>query len=298
VSVLSRQAARMIKEDEKTLKKRKSSPEPKVATSKKRKTTIREPKMAETEEEAPLTPSATEVEEILKVMTESLHIKMLSPLGPQLTKLLQKKDEPSAAKKAVGPKKRRIVTFMQAIEETPPPALASKMTPAAEAATSAEAATAEATTTEATNLESTLSAIDKVLLDLAMEETTAAAEVLATVPEKWKEIAEDFSEEKGFNFQNIIDQELSKAEKEELQEYAISHGYQPGAMLFGGINEEALGCIQDRTGAKIISTLLKSVGFPKLEADISSYRRQHIVGSLFYSNFKVKLLPQLFIVLR
>jgi hypothetical protein len=27
--------------------------------------------------------------------------------------------------------------------------------------------------------------------------------------------------------------------------------------------------------------------FPKLEADISSYRRQHIVGSLFYSNFKV-----------
>jgi hypothetical protein len=59
-------------------------------------------------------------------------------------------------------------------------------------------------------------------------------------------------------------------------------------MLFGGINEEALGCSRDRTGAKIISTLSKSVGFPKLEADISSYRRQHIVGSLFYSNFKVK----------
>jgi hypothetical protein len=78
----------MIKEDEKTLKKRKSSPEPKVATSKKRKTTTREPKMAETEEEAPLTPFAAEVEEILKVMTESLPIKMLSPLGPQLTKLL------------------------------------------------------------------------------------------------------------------------------------------------------------------------------------------------------------------
>jgi hypothetical protein len=49
---------------------------------------------------------------------------------------------------------------------------------------------------------------------------------------------------------------------------------------------------------KIISTLSKSVGFPKLEADISSYRRQHIVDSLFYSNFKVKFFPQLFIVLR
>jgi hypothetical protein len=162
----------------------------------------------------------------------------------------------------VGPKKRRIVTIMQAIEETPPSASASKMTPAAEAATA-----------EATNLESTLSAIDKVLLDLAMEETIAAAEeALAVVPEKGKEIDEDASEEKGFSFQNLVDQELSKVEKEELQEYAISCGYQPGVMLFGGINEEALGCIQDRTGAKIISTLSKSVGFPKLEADISRYR--------------------------
>jgi hypothetical protein len=171
---------------------------------------------------------------------------------------------------------------MQAIEETPPPASASKITPTAEVA-----ASAEATTAEATNLESTLSAIDKVLLDLAAEETAAVAEeVLATSPEKGKEVAKDISEEKGFNFQNIIGQELSKAKKEELKEYAISCGYQPGAMLFGRINEEVLGCIRDRTGAKIISTLSKSVGFPKLEADMSRYRRQHIVGSLFYSNLR------------
>jgi hypothetical protein len=134
---------------------------------------------------------------------------------------------------------------------------------------------------------------------MAAEEAAATAkETLATVPEKGKEIAKDISEEKGFNFQKIIGQELSKADKEELQEYAISCGYQPGAMLFGGINEEALGCIRDQTGAKVISTLSKSVSFPKLEADISRYRRQHIVGSLFYSNFKVKFFPHLFIVLR
>jgi hypothetical protein len=235
VSVMSRHAARIVKEDEKTLKKRKSSPEPKVATSKKRKTATPEPKMAEIEEEAPSTPFAAKVEEILKVKTKSLPIKLLSPLGPQLTKLLQKKDEPSAARKVVGPKKRRIVTVMQAIEETPPLASASKIIP-----------TTEAATTEATNLESTLSDIDKVLLDLATEEIAAAAEeTLAIVPVKGKEIAEDTSEGKGFNFQNIIGQELSKAEKEELQEYAISCGYQPGAMLFSGINEEALGCIRD-----------------------------------------------------
>jgi hypothetical protein len=124
---------------------------------------------------------------------------------------------------------------------------------------------------------------------MAAEETAAAAEgTMATVPEKGKAVVEDASEEKGFNFQNIIGQELSKTEREELQEYAISCGYQQGASLFGGINEENFGCIRDRTGAKVISTLSKSVGFPKLEADISRYQRQHIVDSLFYSNFKVK----------
>jgi hypothetical protein len=88
----------MIKEDENLAKKKKSSPEPKVAVSKKRKATAPKPK-ADLEEEIPSTPSATDAEEILKVMIESLPNK-LSPLGPELMKLLQKKKEPSIAKKA------------------------------------------------------------------------------------------------------------------------------------------------------------------------------------------------------
>jgi hypothetical protein len=52
-----------------------------VTTTKKRKTATPETKMAGIEEGAPLTPSAIEVEEILKVMIESLPIKLLSPLG-------------------------------------------------------------------------------------------------------------------------------------------------------------------------------------------------------------------------
>jgi hypothetical protein len=303
VSVLSRQAARMVKEDEEILKKRKSSPEPNVAAPKKRKVAAPKPKTIEIEEETPSTPSAVDVEEILKVMTESLPIK-LSPLGPHLMKLLQKKKEPSATKKSAGPKRRMIITVIEAIEETPPPASASKITPVAEVATTTEAApteaaTAEALTSEDTNLESTFSDIDKMLLNMAVEEVAAAAEeTLATVPGKGKEIAEDTSKEKDFNFQNIIGQELSKAEKEELRDYAISCGYKPGTLLFGGIDNESLGCLRDRTGAKVISTLSKSIGFPKLEADISRYRRQHIVGSLFYSNFKVNFFLWLFIILR
>jgi hypothetical protein len=136
-----------------------------------------------------------------------------------------------------------------------------------------------------------------MILNMATKEAaTAVEETLAPVPRKEKEVAEETSEEKDFNFQNILGQKLSKAEKEELRDYTISYGYQPGALLFGGVAEESLGCLRDRVGAKVVSTRSKSVGFPKLEANISRYRRQHIAGSLFYSNFKVKFLPYFFIV--
>jgi hypothetical protein len=63
--------------------------------------------VTEVEEEAPSTPPAAEVAEILKVMTESLPIKLLSIMGPELTKLLQKKEEPSTTKKVDGQKKTK-----------------------------------------------------------------------------------------------------------------------------------------------------------------------------------------------
>jgi hypothetical protein len=98
-SILSRQAARMVKEDEKTSKKRKTTPKPKATAKKKRKAECLEPKITEAAEDIPSTPPAAEIAEILKVMTKSLPVKLLIPLGPELAKLLQKKDEPSAAKK-------------------------------------------------------------------------------------------------------------------------------------------------------------------------------------------------------
>jgi hypothetical protein len=107
VSVVGRQAARMVKEDEEIMKKRKLSPEPKAVAPKKRKVATPKQKATDTEEETPSTPSATNVEEILKVMIESLPIK-LSPLGPHLTKFLQKK-EPSATKKSARPKNEELL---------------------------------------------------------------------------------------------------------------------------------------------------------------------------------------------
>jgi hypothetical protein len=175
--------------------------------------------------------------------------------------------------------------MMQAIEQTPPSASAAKIVTVAGAEADA--------TAEAEKLATTMSGIDKLISDMVAEETgVAAEESMAAVPDKGKKVVYTSSGEKNFDLRHLGGQELSEADKEELKEYVISCGYQPGSLLFGGVDEEILGCILERTGAKITGTLSKSVGFPKLESDISGYKRQHIVGSLFYSNFKVKSLSR------
>jgi hypothetical protein len=238
----------------------------------------------------------------MKVMTEPLPVK-LSPLAPELTKFFQKDKAASAEESPAPPKKRRIIQIADVIHQTPPPTTVSKIAfaetaeaggAAAEASRvettkaetgDAEAAGAEGGTTEGSNLETTLEVIDNILLKMAEEEASVAAVTTATGKEK--EQIDDTLEEENFNFQDLLGQELTGAEKEELKKYAISCGYKPGATLFGGVNEGKLRCLQNRTEAKVVRTLSKSVGLPKLEADLCRYQRHHIAGSLLYANFKV-----------
>ena len=195
-------------------------------------------------------------------------------------------------KKTTKVKRQRMIGVTEVIDKTPPRASAQKI-PAAAEETNIEIAPSEVTAAEAAsvedlNLESTFEHIDQILLDMTTEEVITTAEEAATVASaKGKEIADEASENEAFAFQNLVGEHLTKAEIEELKEYAQSCGYKPGALLFGGVDDEKLECIRDQTGAKVISTLSRSIGFPKLETDISRYRRQHVVGSLFFSNFKV-----------
>jgi hypothetical protein len=298
-----RVASALNNDDEDQPKKKKQEYEARTVVPKKRKASTPKQKPIDEEEGTSATPSATEVEEILKVIIESLPVK-LSPLGLHLTKLFEKEKEP-AKTKASRPKRQRIITVTEVIEATPPGASAPKV-PDIESMTATEAVPSEAAAEEARaediNLESMVADIDKILLNMATEEAAAEEAAAATEetsaanPEK-EEMTEDTLEDEAFNFQNLVGQELTKAEKEELKEYAISYGYRPGALLFGGIDDERLGYMRDQTGARVISTLSKSIGFPMLETDISRYRRQHIVGSLFYSNFKVNNFSVTFIIL-
>jgi hypothetical protein len=102
-SALDKESTKLAKKEKEISEK--LSPGPEVAVSKKRKVASPKPKTSTREEEAPATPSAAEVEKILKVMTEPLPVK-LSPLAPELTKFFQKGKEASAAESPAKPKKQ------------------------------------------------------------------------------------------------------------------------------------------------------------------------------------------------
>jgi hypothetical protein len=170
-----------------------------------------------------------------------------------------------------------MMNIMQAIEQTSPPASSDKTVKP----TNVEAAVA----TEGEGLTATMYDIDKIISDVAMEK-----EVATEVSYKGKKAKEISSEEADFDLQHLGGQQLSEEYMAELKDFAINCGYQPGSMLFGGVDKEVIGCIHDRASGKIIGTLSKGIEFLKLEKYISCYRRQHIIGSLFYSNFKVSSL--------
>jgi hypothetical protein len=65
-SILDKEAAKLVKKDEETLKKRKLSPELKITASKKKKASALKRKTTEIKDEAPSTPPAIDVEEIFK----------------------------------------------------------------------------------------------------------------------------------------------------------------------------------------------------------------------------------------
>jgi hypothetical protein len=177
-------------------------------------------------------------------MTDSPPFKLLSPLGLELTNLLQKKEIPSATDgRDGGQKKRRMMNILEAIEQTPPPASADKTVKS----TDAEATVA----TEGEDLIATMSKINKIISDMAMEE------IATEVSDKGKKAKEISSEEADLDLWHLGGQQLSEEDMAELKEFAISCGYQPGLVFFGGVDEEIMGCIRDRAGTKIIGTLSK-----------------------------------------
>jgi hypothetical protein len=184
-------------------------------------------------------------------------------------------------------KKQCMMVVLRAIHKTPPPVSVEKIaTPADD---EANEATAEAENSGG-SFGTTMSEIDRIIADEVPEREMAEVTAGRASPLEMKELEGVSSENKELDLQHLGGQELFEEDISELKEFAIAGGYKPGSVLFGGVDEEILGCILDCARAKIVNTLSKTIRFPKLERDLSNYRRQHIAGSLFYSNFKVQIL--------
>jgi hypothetical protein len=98
-----------------------------------------------------------------------------------------------------------------------------------------------ATVAKAENLATTLSEIDKLILDVVAEKD------VARVPSnKGKRIEETSSEHMNFDLWHLGGQQLSKEDIWELKEFVISCGYQLGSMLFGVVDEEIVGATAPR----------------------------------------------------
>jgi hypothetical protein len=174
----------------------------------------------------------------------------------------------------VSKKKKKFYPQIQGITKTLPLASAEKIVVPANAEDTSKAEANEATP-KAENLGSTMLEIDRLISDVAPEKDIA------------KVCTNKASEDTELDLRYLASQELSDEDIFELKEFVLAGGYKPGFVLFGGVDEEILGCIPIRAEAKIVSTLSKTIRFPKLERDLSNYRRQHITRSLFYSIFKV-----------
>jgi hypothetical protein len=289
------------------LKKQKISAKPKNLAPKKRKSTMlatTKAKVQDVPEKTVSTSSSSSVgiTEILKVMTEPFPYAMLSPLGSDLTRLLQSKEKGIEkileGKKTAsvtggntrGQKKRQMMAVMKAIYKTLPPVSTEKIVASTNVEANTDAETDEATL-EAENsrgpLGTTMSEIDRIIADVVTEKDMVEVTTDRASPSKMKELERTSSDNAELDLRHLGRQELSIEDISELKEFTIAGRYKSESVLFSGVDEEILGCIPDRAGAKIANNLSRSIRFPKLERDLSNYRRQHITGSLFYSNFRV-----------
>jgi hypothetical protein len=100
---------------------------------------------------------------------------------------------------------------MQAIERTPPSALAAKTVTAAGAKAKAKAAVEAKNTGEA---EATMSDIDRLISDVIKD--VIVEEDMATTPGKEREIDTNPSSGEDFDLRHLGGQELSEEEKSEL----------------------------------------------------------------------------------
>jgi hypothetical protein len=129
-------------------------------------------------------------------------------------------------------KKRHIKTVMKVVCKTPP-SEAKKKVAVSEADKPVDVA--QGTEDSGSSLRTTLSKIDRLIVDVVPGKEADDATASRILASKTKNIGETSLEEKTFDLRHLGGQELIEEDISELKEFAIEGSYQPGSILFGGV---------------------------------------------------------------
>jgi hypothetical protein len=89
-------------------------------------------------------------------------------------------------------------------------------------------------------------------------------------------------------FRHAPGKKLSEDEIAEARHYAQRLKYPKGALVFNGINEDDfLYCLPDNKEISVCREIGRSIGFPKLEDDLSLLSKDELADSLAYNSMKV-----------
>jgi hypothetical protein len=84
---------------------------------------------------------------------------------------------------------------------------------------------------------------------------------------------------------------LSEEEISEAKHYARELQYLKGALVFNGTTEDDfLYCLLDNKELSVCREMVRSMGFPKLEAGLCAMTKANLADSLAYNSLKVQKL--------
>jgi hypothetical protein len=254
---------------------------------------------AEATPTAPITQSAEEPTVMSKMHTfEPVKDKVGKAEEPKveeiikMPKILRPRTEaklPKAQKASVAtPKRRRMANVLDAVLETTKalsPAPAKKIAEAAKSQAEAEAGQEEAKATQA-QAEVKAGPSVPTEMDLITLEEKASEQI---APEKIETPAPKASiEDVDYIIRHASGKKLSEEEIVEARHYARKLKYPKGALVFNGTNEEDfLYCLPDNKEISICREIGKSIGFPKLEDNLSILSKDELADSLAYNSIKV-----------
>jgi hypothetical protein len=185
------------------------------------------------------------------------------------------------------PKRRRIANVLDVVLETMKalsPALAKKVVP------TETKSQAETKTRQADAAQDQAEAEAGPLAPTETEPTTLEEKATEQIASEKIETPAPESSNKSIDYIicHASGKELSQEEMLEARHYAQKLKYPKGALVFNGSGEEDfLYCLPDNKEISVCREIGKSIGFPKLEHDLSILSKDDLADSLAYNSIKV-----------